>query len=95
LLGASDEPMAFELRYFEIAPDGYTSREHHEHIHAIVCLRGKGALELADETLHLAPFDIAYVAPRSVHQMRTIGNEPFGFFCIVDRERDRPQAPGA
>ena len=41
----------------------------------------------------LAPFDIAYVDRRHAHQLRNESDTPFGFFCIVDRERDRPMAP--
>jgi len=28
---------------------------------------------------------------RVVAQLLASGDEPFGFFCIVDRHRDRPQ----
>jgi len=30
------------------------------------------------------------VAPEEVHQLRNPADEPFGFLCIVDHERDRP-----
>jgi len=39
----------------------------------------------------LQPFDTVYVAPWTPHQFLAVGTEPFGFFCIVDAERDRPQ----
>src|SRR3954468_515192 len=32
----------FELRYFEIAPGGYSSLEKHEHAHVVIALRGRG-----------------------------------------------------
>ena len=34
--------------------------------------------------------DTVYVAPDEVHQLRNHGGEPFGFFCLVDAERDAP-----
>jgi ribulose-bisphosphate carboxylase large chain len=34
--------------------------------------------------------DVAYVAPNEPHQFRARGDEPFGFFCVVDADRDRP-----
>ena len=34
--------------------------------------------------------DVAYVEPLEPHQLRNETDRPFGFFCIVDHERDRP-----
>jgi len=34
---------------------------------------------------------VVYVDTLEPHQLRNSGAEPFGFYCIVDRERDRPQ----
>ncbi|MHC4932130.1 MAG: cupin domain-containing protein, partial [Planctomycetota bacterium] len=83
-----------DLRYFEIAPGGFSSREVHQHAHAIVALRGEGLLHLNDERIELRPHDVAYVPPLSVHQFRNESTSaPFGFLCIVDRHRDRPRAP--
>lgn len=93
LIGGRGERTSFDLRYFEIAPGGFSSREKHAHTHVIICLRGHGVLEAGGERLALAPNDIAYVAPLQVHQLRNQGDEPFGFLCLVDHERDRPLAP--
>ena len=51
--------------------------------------------------LHVAHRDdtFAYMAqmsdggPRLAFQLVNEGEEPFGFFCIVDHDRDRPMAP--
>jgi ribulose-bisphosphate carboxylase large chain len=93
LIGTSGERTAFDVRYFEIAAGGYSSREKHGHTHVIIGLRGVGELQLTDRVIPVAPHDIAYVAPWEVHQLKTVGAEPFGFLCIVDHDRDRPQAP--
>ncbi len=93
LLGQFGEQTDFDLRYFEIGPGGFSSREKHVHTHAVICVRGQGTLTVGDEVLHLNPLDIAYVPPSQVHQLSNKSIEPFGFFCIVDHERDRPQAP--
>ena len=34
--------LACELRYFEMAPGGYSTLERHEHVHAVLILRGRG-----------------------------------------------------
>lgn len=93
LVGQHGERTSFDLRYFEIAPGGYTSLEKHLHTHVIIGARGRGSLVSGDRELTVDPMDVAYVAPLKAHQLRNAGAEPFGFFCIVDHERDRPMAP--
>jgi quercetin dioxygenase-like cupin family protein len=91
LVGDAGEATAFHLRYFEIAPGGYSSREHHEHEHAVVVMRGRGIVQLGDAVHEIGFGDTVYVAPHEVHQFRNpSATEPFGFLCIVDAVRDRP-----
>jgi ribulose-bisphosphate carboxylase large chain len=90
LVGDQGEATAFHLRYFEIAPGGFSSREQHAHEHAVVVLRGRGQVRLCDAVHDLAFGDTVYVAPGEVHQFRNPSPEPFGFLCVVDARRDRP-----
>src|SRR5262249_20138029 len=91
LVGDRGERTGFQLRYFEIAPGGYSSLESHQHEHAVVVLRGHGEVRLGDDTHSLAYGDAVYVAPRETHQFRNASaSEPFGFLCIVDAQRDVP-----
>jgi quercetin dioxygenase-like cupin family protein len=92
LLGAEEgeEPLAFELRYFEIAPGGWTTLERHRHPHAVIVIAGRGEVRLEGERHALAPFDVVYVAPGEPHQFLAAPGEPLGFLCVVDRQRDRP-----
>jgi ribulose-bisphosphate carboxylase large chain len=93
LVGERGEQTRFALRYFEIAPGGFTTLEHHRHEHAVVVMRGQGEVRL-DADWHLVGFgDLVYVAPDEVHQLRNPSQEePFGFLCVVDAERDQPVA---
>ncbi|MEO0588368.1 MAG: cupin domain-containing protein, partial [Planctomycetota bacterium] len=92
LFGKQGEPAAFDLRYFEIAPGGYSSLEKHQHVHAIVAVRGRGVLKVEGATHELGPMDLAYVPPMAAHQLTPADDgESFGFLCVVDRDRDRPQ----
>jgi len=34
--------MPTQLRYFEVAPGGWTTLERHEHVHAVMVIRGRG-----------------------------------------------------
>ncbi|HEY8489193.1 MAG TPA: cupin domain-containing protein [Thermaerobacter sp.] len=87
-------PAAFEVRYFEVGPGGYSRLELHQHIHAVLILRGEGEVQVGDEVHRVRPFDLIYVPPETPHQFRHPGgegDEPFGFLCVVDAQRDRPR----
>lgn len=90
LTGRFGENTAFDLRYFEIGSQGYSSLERHVHEHVIICIYGIGELIIGDITLKLKPFDIAYVPPMKIHQLKNNSSNPFGFLCIVDHKRDKP-----
>ncbi|MBN1595164.1 cupin domain-containing protein [candidate division FCPU426 bacterium] len=93
LAGKNGEKTDFDLRYFQLAPEGFSSLEKHQHAHVIITLRGQGILRLEGREIPLRPFDIAYVGSYQVHQLRNAAAEPFGFFCVVDHVRDKPQKP--
>ena len=91
LAGESGEQTAFHVRYFEIIPGGHTTLEQHTHEHVVVVLRGSGELQLGEAVHSLGIGDAVYVAPNEVHQLRNeSSDEPFGFLCMVDAHRDRP-----
>ena len=39
--------------------------------------------------------DLVTVPPMHWHQFRATKDEPLGFLCLVNVERDRPELPGA
>lgn len=85
------EQTAFHVRYFEIAPGGNSSLEKHVHTHVVIGVRGEGKIILGADCHDLSLLDTVYVPPDAPHQLVNTGNEPFGFLCIVDAERDRPR----
>ena len=91
----SDPNMAGELRYFEVAPGGFSTLERHEHMHAVLILRGSGRCLVGDEVKSLGTRDLVTVPPMAWHQFRATKGEPLGFLCMVNAERDRPQLPSA
>lgn len=90
LAGSYGEPCSFRVRYFEVGPGGHSSLEKHEHVHVVVNLRGRGRVIVGEDVYDVRPFDIIYVPPWTPHQFVNDGDEPYGFLCIVDGERDRP-----
>jgi mannose-6-phosphate isomerase-like protein (cupin superfamily) len=91
----SDPNMAGELRYFEVAPGGYSTLERHEHMHAVLILRGSGHCMVGSEIKSLSTRDLVTVPPMAWHQFRATKGEPLGFLCMVNAERDKPQLPTA
>ena len=63
------------------------------HSHIVIGARDRGVLVLGTRRETLSPMDVACIGPLEVHQLRNESSEPFGFFCIVDHDRDRPMAP--
>jgi len=80
----------FEVRYYEVAPGGYTSFERHEHEHLVFVLCGEGEVRLGDDWTPIGPRDVVRVPGMTPHQFKNIGGGPFGFLCVVDRVRDKP-----
>jgi len=82
----------FELRYFELEAGGYSSVEKHEHVHFVIAVRGAGRALVGSAVVDLAPLDALYVPSLTPHRWINEAEEPFGFLCTVDAERDAPQA---
>jgi len=91
LIGRHGETTKFHLRYFEIAPDGYSSFEKHRHEHVVICVRGKGKISVGRKIHKIKNLDILYISPNTPHQLRNPFKEPFGFFCIANARRDKPK----
>jgi quercetin dioxygenase-like cupin family protein len=90
-----EDDLACELRYFEMDAGGYSTLERHEHAHAVMILRGQGECLLGHEVRSVKPFDLVSIPSMVWHQFRATAGEPFGFLCMVNVARDRPQLPDA
>jgi quercetin dioxygenase-like cupin family protein len=91
----SQPDQATELRYFEIAPGGYSTLERHQHTHAVLILRGRGTVRIGTETQPIGERDLVTVDPLVWHQFHAAPDSALGFLCLVSKERDRPQLPDA
>jgi quercetin dioxygenase-like cupin family protein len=90
-----DDELHCELRYFEVAAGGYSTLERHEHTHGVMILRGAADVMVGGEVRPVKQFDLVSIPPMTWHQFRTKGDEPMGFLCMVNVERDKPQLPSA
>lgn len=89
----SDARLAGELRYFEIEPGGYSTLERHEHLHGVMVIRGSGRCLLGDRIETIGPHDLVTIPSWTWHQFRAGADEPLGFLCLVDAQRDKPAQP--
>jgi ribulose-bisphosphate carboxylase large chain len=94
LVGNRGESARFHVRYFEIAPEGYSSLERHRHEHVVICVKGRGVVRMGRRKKAMNFMDTVYIAPGEVHQLLNPHGEPFGFLCIVNARRDRPKPVG-
>ena len=89
-----EEPeLGCELRYFDMAPAGHSTLERHQHMHGVMVFRGHGHCLLGTEVRPVRAFDLVTIPAWTWHQFRATGAEAFGFLCMVNRDRDRPQVP--
>ena len=90
-----DPELQSELRYFEMAAGGFSSLERHQHMHAVLILRGRGHCLVGDEVRPVETRDLVTVPAMTWHQFRATRGEPLGFLCMVNATRDKPQLPSA
>ena len=82
-----------QLRYFEVAAGGWTTLERHQHVHAVMVIRGAGKALVGDRAYDIRMHDLVSVPPMTWHQFHASAEEPLGFLCLVASDRDRPQLP--
>src|SRR5471030_2317451 len=80
----SDPDLHGELRYFEVAAGGFSTLERHQHMHAVLILRGSGHCLIGSEVRSLETRDLVTVPPLTWHQFRATKGEPLGFLCMVN-----------
>ena len=89
-----EDSLGCELRYFEMDAAGYSTLERHEHMHAVMILRGHGECLLGEEVRDREAARPCYdpgLDLASVPGHRAASR--LGFLCMVNVQRDRPQLP--
>jgi len=89
--GLADVPC--QLRYFEMAPEGHSTLEHHQHAHLVIIFRGEGDVLLGQKIYPVREKDVITIPAHTWHQFRATKGTTFGFLCMVNVERDKPVLP--
>src|SRR3954463_13106689 len=63
----AEPQLGCELRYFEMEAGGFSTLEHHEHMHAVMILRGRGQCLLGTEVRPVQPFDLVTIPSWTLH----------------------------
>ena len=87
LIGNDEQSPHFHMRYFAVQPGGHTSLDQHAHDHGVYILHGRARLRLNDTEQELNAGDVVYISGNDIHQFFTVGEEPFGFLCVVPAQR--------
>ena len=90
-----DPALKCELRYFEMSAGGYSTLDRHQHMHAVLILRGRGEVLVGDKVTKIDTNDLVTIEPWTWHQFRAAPDAPLGFLCMVNAERDKPSLPTA
>lgn len=88
-----DPDLKCQVRYFEMAAGGHSTLERHEHVHAVLILRGEGHAMVGSRIFAVKERDLVSIPGMTWHQFRATGDAPMGFLCVVNQERDKPQLP--
>jgi ribulose-bisphosphate carboxylase large chain len=57
----------------------------------VICVKGAGMIRVNRNKRQMDYMDIIYISPDTPHQFINPFRKPFGFFCIVNARRDRPE----
>ena len=87
LIGTDEHSPSFHVRYFAVQPGGHTSLDQHAHEHGVYVLHGRAHLCQGEEQHLLHAGDVVYIPGNEIHQFFTLGDEPFGFLCVVPAQR--------
>ncbi|RBP62121.1 cupin domain [Alkalibaculum bacchi] len=75
----------FHLNYYECSFDGFTPLEKLQEVHAVIVARGEGKIIVDDDIYIVKPMDIVIIPKGASHQFISTDDEPFGFFCIINK----------
>jgi quercetin dioxygenase-like cupin family protein len=89
LIGKGEDAQHFALRYYRLEPGGHSREEDHPYDHGVLILHGGGEVLLGAETHAVGPGDVVYITPGERHQLRSTGDDPLGFLCIIPARRQK------
>lgn len=93
ILFDNEADLPVQFRYFQVEKGGYSSFEHHKHMHVVLIFKGKGHALLGNEVQEVKAGDFITIPPWQWHQFRADQGDILGFLCLVNHDRDIPVYP--
>ncbi len=83
LIGKDDGAFNFCMRFFQVAPGGFTVRHRHDWEHEIFVHRGEGAVLKDGELVPVKAGMAIFIPGGEEHQIHNTGTEPLLFVCLI------------
>jgi quercetin dioxygenase-like cupin family protein len=78
----------FTMRFIEVAPGGHTLNHTHPYEHEMFFLEGLGELIEKNGVSPINPWEVIYIAPNELHQIKNPGKKPLRFLCMTPIEKN-------
>jgi len=73
----------FAMRWFEMAPNGFTPLHKHPWEHEVFVLKGKGIVKDSSGESEFKEGDVIFILPDEAHQFKNNGGENIEFLCLI------------
>ena len=73
----------FAMRWFEIAPDGFTPLHEHAWEHGAFVLKGRGIVKNSTDELEFKEGDVIFIPPNETHQFKNKSEKSVEFLCLI------------
>jgi quercetin dioxygenase-like cupin family protein len=83
LVSKKDGAKNFAMRFFEIAPGGYSPWHRHEWEHEMFILEGEGTAIKEDGEIKFKAGDAFFIEPMEWHNFKNIGKDTLKFLCLI------------
>ena len=83
LITEDDGAENFAMRYFTVAPQGFTPYHSHDWEHEVFILDGQGVIRIGDQTKELVKGIVIFIPPNVKHQFTNPSTNPLRFLCMI------------
>jgi quercetin dioxygenase-like cupin family protein len=86
LITKDDGAENFTMRYFTVAPQGFTPYHSHDWEHEVFILDGQGVVKIGDHTKELEKGIVIFIPPNVRHQFTNPSAYPLRFICMIPNQ---------
>jgi len=87
LITKNDDAEHFAMRFFEIAPKGYSPYHSHKWEHEVFILDGECIVVCGNNREKVGPGYVVFIPPNETHQFKNEGTKVLRFLCLVPHHK--------